>query len=225
MFNRLNGLFSENVLNKLNSIKVLLVGVGGVGSFCLEALVRSGIKNITIIDFDEYEESNLNRQLHSNKTVIKKKKVDVLKDEMLLINNDLNINALDMYVDDKSNIDFNNFDYIIDACDSIKAKILLITKAKEYNKKIIVSLGVGNRINPKDLEITTLKKTINDPLGKKLRHELNKIDFTYEVKVISSKELPKKINPVSSYIGVSATAGLLLADYVVKDVYNEYNGH
>lgn len=225
MFNRLNGLFSENVLNKLNSINVLLVGVGGVGSFCLEALVRSGIKNITIIDFDEYEESNLNRQLHSNKTVIKKKKVDVLKDEMLLINNDLNINALDIYVDDKSNINFNNFDYIIDACDSIKAKILLITKAKEYNKKIIVSLGVGNRINPKDLEITTLKKTINDPLGKKLRHELNKIDFTYEVKVISSKELPKKINPVSSYIGVSATAGLLLADYVVKDVYNEYNGH
>lgn len=224
MFNRLNGLFTKEEIKKIQNQNILLVGVGGVGSFCLESLVRMGIKNITIIDFDIYEESNINRQLHSSYNNIGKKKITVLKEEMLKINPDINIESYDLYVDDSTNIDFDKFDFIIDACDSIKAKILLITKAKEYNKKIIVSLGVGNRIDPTKLEINTLRKTVNDPLGKKLRHELNKIGYSLDVNVVSSKEIPKKINPVSSYIGVSAYAGLLLADYVVKEVCNGNNG-
>lgn len=221
MFNRLKGLFTEDDFYRLTNQNILLVGVGGVGSFCLEALVRMNVQNITIIDFDIYEESNINRQLHSSISTIGKKKIDVLKKAMEEINPNVNINAIDMYVDDKSNIDFNEYDFIIDACDSIKAKILLITKAKEYNKKIIVSLGVGNRLNPSDLEMNTLRKTVNDPLGKKLRHEMNKLGLDIDVPVVSSKELPKKINPVGSYIGVSATAGLLLADFVVKEVCYE----
>lgn len=221
MYERLKGLFSDDQINKLNKANILLVGVGGVGSVCFEILIRSGIKNITIVDFDSYEESNLNRQLHSNKEVLNRKKVDVIKAYSNKINEEINVIAIDEFLNKDSILDYNKYDYIIDACDSIEAKILLITKANEYHKKIICSLGVGNRTEMQKLSVTTLKKTTGDPLGKKLRHELNKINFTNDVKVVSSSELPIKANPISSYMSVSATAGILLADVVIKDLTNE----
>lgn len=221
MYERLNGLFSDNQINRLNETNILLVGVGGVGSVCFEILIRSGIKNITIIDFDTYEESNLNRQLHSNIDVIGCKKVDGLKKYAQNINKSINVVTINEFLNKESKLDYEKYDYIIDACDSIEAKVLLITKAKEYNKKIICALGVGNRVEPNKLSVNTLRKTIGDPLGKKLRHELNKISFEGDVKVISSSELPIKANPVSSYMSVSAYAGILLADAVIKDLTNE----
>ncbi|MBQ6840742.1 MAG: ThiF family adenylyltransferase [Bacilli bacterium] len=221
MYERLNGLFSKDQINILNTAKILLVGVGGVGSVCFEILIRSGIKNITVVDFDTYEESNINRQLHSNINVIGKNKVDVLKKYAQNISRDIKVTVINEFLNKDSNLNYDDYDYIIDACDSIGAKILLITKAKEYNKSIISSLGVGNRIDPTKLTINSLRKTTGDPLGKKLRHELNKIDFHDDVKVVSSCELPIKANPVSSYMSVSATAGILLADAVIKDLINE----
>ena len=218
MYERLKGLLSDNQIDILNRANILLVGVGGVGSICFEILIRSGIKNITIIDFDTYEDSNLNSQLHANKSVINYKKVDVLKKYAENINPDICVTAIDEYLNKDSILNYRKYDYIIDACDSIEAKILLITQAQKYNKKIISSLGVGNRIDPTKLSISTLRKTTGDPLGKKLRHELNKIDFLDDVKVISSTEIPIKANPVSSYMSVSAVAGILLADAVIKDL-------
>ncbi|MBR4230903.1 MAG: ThiF family adenylyltransferase [Bacilli bacterium] len=217
MYDRLKGLFGDK-LDFLAKKNILLVGVGGVGSSVFEVLIRSGIKNITIIDFDKYELSNINRQLNSNIEVIGKNKVDVLKEHANKINPDIKVESLITFLDENTNIDIKKYDYIIDACDSIKAKVLLVLACKKYNKKLICSLGVGNRVNPKSLEITTLKKTVNDPLGKKFRHELNKEGFNDEVVVLSSKEVPIKSNPVSSYIGVSMTAGILIADYVIKDL-------
>lgn len=223
MYDRIINLFTQEKLDILKTKHVLIVGVGGVGSGAAECLVRSGVRNLSIIDFDNYEESNLNRQLHATRNVIGKAKVDVVKSHLLMIDNTLNINAYNMRLDKESKFDFSNIDYIIDACDSVDAKIYLIKKAKELNIKLISSLGVGNRLDSSKISINTLNKTINDPLGKKLRHELKKDNYYDDVVVVSSCELPKKLNPVSSYIGVSLSAGILLADYIIKDVLNEKN--
>jgi len=221
MYERLNKLFTGEQTTILNNANILLVGVGGVGSVCFEILIRSGIKNITIIDFDAYEESNLNRQLHASRKTIGQSKVNVLKEYASNINDEIKVEIINEYLNKDSKLDYDTFDYIIDACDSIEAKILLITKAFEYQKKIICSLGVGNRVDPSKLSVSTLKKTTGDPLGKKLRYELKKHEFNYDIKVISSTEVPIKSNPISSYMGVSATAGILLADAVIKDLINE----
>ena len=221
MYERLNGLFNPEELNILNMANILLVGVGGVGSFCFEVLIRSGIKNITIADFDTYENTNLNRQLHSNWKVMGMKKVDVLKEVAYVISKDLNVSVIDEKISKESNIDFSKFDYIIDACDDIEAKVFLINKAFENNVKIISSLGVGNRVDPSKIVKTKLSKTFNDPLAKKLRSTLKKEGFTKDLNVIFSTELPIKSKVVSSYIGVSGVAGMMLADYVVKDLVND----
>ncbi len=215
MNERLIGLIDTE---KLSNFNILLVGVGGVGSACFEVLIRSGVKNITIVDFDTYEESNLNRQLHSNMEVIGKKKIDVLKKFANTLPLDINVNSVDVYLDSSSSLDFSNYDYIIDACDTIEAKVFLVKKAIEFNKKIICSMGVGNRINPLDLNVMRLSKTFNDPLAKKFRKALKDEGITKDIIVVASKELPIKKTPVSSYIGVSLTCGLLLADYVIKDL-------
>ncbi len=221
MYERLYDIFSEDCINKLHKANILLAGVGGVGSFCFEALIRSGIQNITIIDFDVYEESNLNRQLHSNKNNIGKKKVSVLKEYALNINPDIKVNAIDDYLNEDSNIDITAYDYIIDAVDSINAKCLLIKLASENNKKIISSMGIAKRLEPSMLMVTTLDKTYSDPLAKKLRYEVKKRGLSDKIKVVFSKEAPVKCEKLGSYMIVTAYAGLLLADTVIKDIIHE----
>lgn len=223
MYTRLIDLFSEEKLKQLHNISVLLVGVGGVGSFCFETLIRSGIQNITIIDFDTYEKSNLNRQLHSNMQNLGQKKVNVLKEYTQKINSNINIIARDEFLNQNSTINFNDYDYIIDACDNIEAKVFLIKNAYQNNIKIISALGIGNRLNIQDVTVTKIFKTSNDPLAKKLRQALKKAGIMNNIPVVCSKELPIKKTPISSYVGVTATAGILLADYVIKDVLNEKN--
>ncbi len=221
MYERLYDIFSEDSINKLHKANILLAGVGGVGSFCFEALIRSGIQNITIIDFDVYEESNLNRQLHSNKNNIGKKKVSVLKEYALNINPDIKVNAIDDYLNEDSNIDITAYDYIIDAVDSINAKCLLIKLASENNKKIISSMGIAKRLEPSMLMVTTLDKTYSDPLAKKLRYEVKKRGLSDKIKVVFSKEAPVKCEKLGSYMIATAYAGLLLADTVIKDIIHE----
>ena len=221
MFERLENLFLKEGLEKLNKAHILLVGVGGVGSYAFETLVRSGVGKITIIDFDEYEESNLNRQLHSNQKNIGKKKVEVLKKEALLINPKIEINTLDVFLDENINLDFKNFAYIIDAIDNIKGKMLLIEKALLNNVKIICSMGMGKRLKVEDVMVTTLDKTSYDPIAKILRQNLKKKGITTNIKVVFSKEKPLKLPNLASYMGVCAHAGLLLADTVIKDIINE----
>lgn len=223
MYTRLTDLFGLEKLNKLHDINILLVGVGGVGSLCFETLIRSGIQRLTIIDFDTYEESNLNRQLHSNINNLGRKKVQVLAEYAAQINPNIKIIARDEFLNHESSINFQDYDYIIDACDSIEAKVYLIKNAYQNNLKIISALGVGNRLNIQDLIVTKIFQTSNDPLAKKLRQALKKENIIYNIPVVCSKELPIKKTPVSSYIGVSASAGILLADYVIKDVLNENN--
>ena len=221
MKERLINLFGENNLEKIKNAHILLVGIGGVGSFCFETLIRCGVENITVIDFDTYEESNLNRQLYATLDTLGKKKIDTALARAKSINENVNINVFDAFLDFNSDFDFSSYDYIIDACDSVPVKANLIINAKKYNKKIIVSLGIGNRVCPELVCKSTLKESLSDPLGKKLNQYLiKKCEFFDNVNVICSKEKPIKSQPISSYVCTTSVAGIYLSDYVIKDIIN-----
>jgi tRNA A37 threonylcarbamoyladenosine dehydratase len=224
MFERTLRIIDKETLIKIQQANVLLVGVGGVGGFVLEALVRLGFLNITIIDNDVIEESNLNRQIISNIESIGLEKTNVAKKRALSINKDINIKEMDIFLtkDNFNNYINEDYDYIIDACDDIDIKIELIKYAQKKNIKIITCLGTGRKLNPKNLEITTLNKTYNDPLAKKLRHVLRKNNISLNTKVLFSKEEAiKTIGMVGSAMFVPASAGILLANYVFMDIIKE----
>ena len=208
-------------VDNLKDKNILLVGVGGVGSFCFEVLIRSGIKNITIIDFDTYEESNINRQLNSSINTIGLYKVDVLAKHAKEIDPNINITISKDKLDSNSNLDYKKYDYIIDACDSVDAKINIITNAIKNNVKVISSMGIGNRVLPGHLRVIPFKKVNGDPLAKKLRIGLKNAKFEGNFMCVASDEVPIKSNPISSYIAVTSYAGILLADYVIKELTNE----
>ncbi len=221
---RTKKIIGTNNLNKLNNASILLVGIGGVGGITFEMLVRSGIKNITIIDFDTFDESNLNRQILSLSSNIKQTKVDVAKKRALEINPDCKINTILK----KVNINMLNslepsFDYIIDACDDVKAKVALVKYAIKNNIKLISSCGTGNRLDPNKLYITNIWKTEYDPLAKKFRSELRKEGINYKLPVVTSSEQPliKTGGFVGSMAMVPNSAGILLASYVINDVIDK----
>lgn len=208
-------------VDNLKDKNILLVGVGGVGSFCFEVLIRSGIKNITIIDFDKYEKSNINRQLNSSLDTIGLYKVDVLSKHAKAIDPNINITISKEKLDNNSKIDYSKYDYVIDACDSVDAKINIITNCINSNVKVISSMGIGNRVDSSHLRVISFKKVNGDPLAKKLRYELKKINFKGDFMCVASDELPIKSNPISSYISVTSYAGILLADYVIKELSHD----
>ena len=223
MFNRIELLIG----NKIDLIKektILLVGLGGVGGSSLTSLVRSGIQNIIIVDFDTIEESNLNRQEIAYNDNIGSKKVEAASNLIKRINKDCNVISYDMFLD-KSNIkeifDNNKIDYVIDAVDSIDSKKCIIEECININIKFISSMGTGNKFNPELLEIIDLENTVNDPIARILRKWAKDNKFK-NIKVVSSKEIPKKVGTtVSSLSFVPNTAGILMAGYVINDIINE----
>ena len=221
MFERLIPLIGENNLKKIQDTKILLVGIGGVGGFTLEALVRSGFKNITIIDGDTIEESNLNRQIITSKENIGKDKTDEALNRYLLINPNLNLKAINIFLTKENFHEWINeyYDYIIDACDDIDIKVELIRYAEEKQTKIISALGTGKKLDPKYLEITKLNKTENDALAKKLRQRLRKENLSLNIPVVFSKETSIDTkNIIGSCIFVPSVAGIYLANYVFMDI-------
>ena len=221
MFERLIPLIGENNFKKIQDTKILLVGIGGVGGFTLEALVRSGFINITIIDGDTIEESNLNRQIITSKENIGKDKTDEALNRYLLINPNLNLKAINIFLTKENFYEWINedYDYIIDACDDIDIKVELIRYAEEKQIKIISALGTGKKLNPKYLEITKLNKTENDALAKKLRQRLRKENLSLNIPVVFSKETSIDTkNIIGSCIFVPSVAGIYLANYVFMDI-------
>ena len=219
MLDRLELMLNKEQVERIKNLNILIVGVGGVGGYVLESLVRSGVSNITIIDNDVVEESNLNRQIISLKNNIGKDKVLVAKERCLNINFDCNINTKTMFLD-KNNIDniiYSKYDFIIDACDTVTTKVLLIKKAKEKKVNIISCMGTGNRLDPEALTITKLSKTYNDPLAKVMR-KLLKEEHINDVLVCWSSELPLKNNSRTpgSAVFVPATAGLLISSHIIR---------
>lgn len=222
MFDRLELLIGKENIEKISKINVLIVGIGGVGGTALEALVRSGVKNITIIDKDVFSESNLNRQILSTRDSIGLYKVDVGINRCKSINPDVNITGLKINLDEKNVNELEYFDYIIDACDDINAKLALMQYANKNNINLISSMGTGKRLNPSNVVITRLDKTSNDPLAKKMRYEARKRGLKLNIPVVCSKEEPiNNDRIIASSIFVPSTAGLMLAYYIIEKVIND----
>lgn len=224
MFDRTLKIIDEAVLTKIQNQKILLVGIGGVGGFALESLVRLGFSNITIVDADTIEESNLNRQIISTRENIGSPKVEVAKQRALSINPNLNIKTCKLFLleDNIDTLFDTQYDYIIDACDTITTKYLLIKKAQERNTKIISCMGTGNRINPSLITITKLNKTYNDPLAKAVRTILKKNSLPLNIPVVWSSEIPIKTKEKApgSIVLVPAAAGLQLTYFILNDLIN-----
>lgn len=219
MFERIINLIDNSNFQKIQNSKILLVGIGGVGGFVLEGLVRSGFQKITIIDGDIIEKSNINRQLVANLTTLNQPKVTIAKNNMQLINKSCQINALNTFLDEYNiNSLETDFDYIIDACDTLKTKLALIKFANEKNIKIISSMGVGNRLDASKITLTKLSQTKNDPLAKRLRKLLRDNDLKLSIPVVWSTELPIKKEQVNSLITTPGIAGLLIVNYIINDL-------
>ena len=205
-FQRCKLLFGDD-FNKIKNAKIILFGVGGVGSFCLDALYRTGVKNITIVDFDKYEITNQNRQIGSE--AIGKNKTEVLSTLYPGISY-ITHKATKDWID---NFNFNSYNLVIDAIDDIPVKVALALKT--YTK-LISSCGGAKRIDSTLIDINDIWKTTNDPFAKKFRYELKKSGFKDNFDVVYSKELPKDIKDLGSFVGVTGTLGLALASLAIK---------
>lgn len=213
----------KDKFEKIKNLKVALIGLGGVGSIIPISLIRSNVKSLLLIDKDKVELSNLNRQVGYDKNDINKYKGDVLKNKLSLLNDNLSIDIKNEKIDEYFDFNiFSSYDYIVDCIDDIKAKILLIKYSLKNNKKIISSLGMGKKYFPSKIEITTLNKTYNDKLAKKLRYELKKeenIDLKKIVVCFSSELNDESFdkNIIASSFFVPNTAGIMIASYIIND--------
>ena len=223
MFERVISFVGDSNFEKIKDKTVLVVGLGGVGGYAIEALVRSGINNLILIDFDKIDESNLNRQIITNKNNIGLLKTEVAKERILSINPNCNIITKNIFLD-KNNIkilDEFQIDYIIDACDSVGTKKMLIDYSLDKSIKLISSMGTAKKIDPTKLTITDIRKTSYDPLAKILRKYVADKKTNKKIMVVSSDETPIKSDILASLIFVPATAGLLCAKYVINDIIKQ----
>ncbi len=222
MFERVISLIGEDNLEKLKLCHILVVGLGGVGAVATESLARSGVGTFTLIDYDIIEESNLNRQIMTNTTNIGLKKTDILAQRLKDINPYININLINEFLNEDNLDKLKTYDYIIDACDTVKTKVLLINYATKNNIPIISCMGTGKRLDPTKLKITTLDKTYNDPLAKVMRKEINNINIPLKkVKVVFSIELPiNHEKTIGSMMFVPSSAGLLISSSIIQDIIN-----
>lgn len=220
MFERTISLVGQDNFNKIKEKTVLIVGLGGVGGYATESLVRSGIHNLILIDHDTIDITNLNRQIISMSNNIGNDKVSEFKKRIFDINPNCNVITHKLFLD-RSNyqlLDNYQIDYIIDCCDSTDTKKLLIDYSLKKDIKIISSMGTANKIDPTKLQITDIRKTSYDPLAKILRKYVNDLKTNKKIMVVSSTEQPLKKEILTSLVFVPATAGLLCANYVIKDI-------
>ena len=221
MFDRLIKLIGKENLDKLNKSNVLIIGLGGVGGLACETLIRNGIGNITIVDNDVIEESNKNRQIIALDSTINKKKTDAFEERLKDINKDVNIKKISDFIT-KDNIDLlysEDYDFIIDACDTVSTKVLIIEECIKRDIKFISSMGMGKKLDITKLKIMDIKDTTHDKLAKIIRKKLKDDNIKSKVVVLSSNEEVKDTKDViGSYSPLTNTAGILLADYVIKEI-------
>lgn len=230
---RFEYLVNENGLKACQEATVLVVGVGGVGSFAAEALARSFIGKIILLDNDVVATSNLNRQLIATQATLGLSKVEVMKERIKSINPDCEVIAIQGFYDaDRADCFEGKVDFVVDAIDTLSSKMDLIEVCAKRNIPIISSLGMGNRLDPTQISITTLDKTSYDPLARALRTIVKKRNFKKKISVVFSKENPlrqqrieneegktrKEIMPPGSSAFVPSTAGLICASYVVNQL-------
>lgn len=233
-FDRTKRLLGAEAMEKLHNSHVAVFGIGGVGGHAVDALVRSGIGTITIVDSDEVAVSNINRQLIATEKSVGRKKVDVMKEHLLEINPTVLVEVHDCFFlpETQGEFDFQQYDYVVDAVDTVTAKIALVEACEKANTPIISSMGAGNKLDPAAFEVADIYKTSVCPLAKVMRRELKKRNIKH-LKVVYSKEEPlepmddvdfvsdenrqRRATP-GSIAFVPSVAGLILAGEVVKDL-------
>lgn len=213
-------LIGEVALKKLKNSHVAIFGVGGVGGYVAEAIARSGIGKIDLIDKDSVSLSNINRQIVATLDTVDRDKVDVMQERIASINPACEVNAIKCFYlpETKNEFDFSKYDYVVDAVDTVTAKLQLVLEAKEKNVPIISCMGAGNKLNPTMFEVADIYKTSVCPLAKVMRRELKKRGVE-SLKVVYSKEEPiVRTTPPGSIAFVPSVAGLIIASEVIKDL-------
>lgn len=229
-FSRIRRLFGSDNMSKLANSRVIVFGVGGVGGYVCEALARAGIGSLDIVDNDTVSETNINRQIIALHSTVGRKKVDVMAERIADINPSCRVTKYTHFYlpENCDEFDFNQYDYVVDAIDTVAGKIAMVMQAQEAGVPIISSMGTGNKLHPELLEITDIYKTSVCPLAKVMRHELKKRNIKH-LNVLYSKEIPLK--PVeetdeitdkrsipSSTSFVPPAGGLIIAAHVVREL-------
>ena len=229
-FSRTELLLGEAAMEKLKNSRVAVFGIGGVGGYIVEALARSGVGSLDIIDNDAVSPSNINRQIIATHKTIGMDKVDVAKERILDINPEATVRTYKQFFtpDTSADFDFTQYDYVVDAIDTVTGKLELVMKAKEANVSIISSMGTGNKLDPTAFEVSDIYKTSVCPLARVMRNELRKRGVK-KLKVVYSKETPatpffkteedvKNKRIPASVAFVPSVAGLIIAGEVIKDL-------
>lgn len=227
-FARSELLLGSEGMEKLSKSTVAIFGVGGVGSFATEALARTGIGNIILIDYDIIDITNINRQIHATIKTVGLSKVEVMRNRILDINPDINVTIYKEKYDEntKEILLSPKYDYVIDAIDMVSSKLDLIVTCKNINIPIISSMGAGNKLNPAMFQVGDIYSTKVCPLAKVMRHELRKRSIK-DLKVVWSEEIPKDINLEKTELRkavpgsisfVPSVVGLIIASEVIKDI-------
>lgn len=241
-------LIGKDALDKLAKSKVMVFGVGGVGSFTVEALARAGVGNLILVDDDTVCLTNLNRQIHATYKTISKNKVEVMKERLLSVNRNCNVETIQVFVtpDNLEEIIPDDVDYVVDAIDTVSAKIALAVYCEQKGIKLMSSMGTGNKLNPAEFKVADIYNTKVCPLAKVMRYELRKRGVK-KLKVVYSEEMPRKpkVEDVvtcktgcvctggtkkcsakrqipGSVSFVPPVAGMIIASEVVKDLIKEY---
>lgn len=233
-FSRMEILIGDRAMKKLSQARIAVFGLGGVGSYVVEALARCGVASLTLVDHDTVSVTNINRQLYALRSTVGKSKVQIAKARIRDIDEGILVHTYETFFNEDTCgiFDFSTFDYVVDAIDTVTSKLLLIEKAKASNTPIISCMGTGNKLNPSKFEITDISKTSVCPLAKVMRTELRKRGIR-KVKVLYSKEKPIKPGdngerkgtaerPVPGSVSfVPSIAGLMIAGEVVNDLIEE----
>lgn len=232
IFSRTELLLGSEAMENLKKKRVVIFGVGGVGGYVLEGLIRSGVYEIDLVDSDTVSKSNINRQIIALSDTVGRKKVEVAKERALKINPNAKINAFDLFYDESTaeKFDLSSYDYVIDAIDTVKSKILLIERAYREGVKIISSMGAGNKLNPAKFEVSDIYKTSVCPLARVIRHKVRELGIK-RLKVVYSKEAPRSCvvkdgaitrHAPASIAFVPSVVGLIIAGEVVRELCNYF---
>ena len=211
-YERVKRLFGEDDFEKIAKAKILLLGVGGVGSYALDCLYRTGVEDITIVDFDTYDLSNQNRQMGSDNSVgkVKVHRLKELYPNITPLHEKITVEWVESF-------DFSPYDLILDAIDDIKPKVALM---KQEYKKLIVSAGSARKTDPTKIEIASIWKTYNDPFSRRIREELKKQRFSKNVATIFSSQMAIT-KAKGSFVGVTGSFGLAMCSYTIDKILNK----
>lgn len=233
IFSRTEMLIGNEGMEKLNDSKVAIFGLGGVGSFVCEGLARSGLSNFILVDYDKIDKSNINRQLIATVKTIGKYKVDLMKERILEINPNANVEVYKEFymADSKTDIITKDLSYAVDCVDTIMAKIAIICKCNALDVPVISSMGTGNKLDPTMFEVADIYETSVCPLARIMKKDLKKRNIE-KLKVVYSKENPintndcainqnRKYKVKGSVSFVPSVAGLIIAGEVIKDIISK----